>query len=1301
MSESASEKKKSLRTRFLHVLSVLFRPWSHFIFFFATLLSVAFSVCLFFPDFIATLNSLPLAINIILAIHYSICLIGVFYFAFMWLYVIWKQKKTHLKYLPEVVILLGAFALSVACKFYTYCITRPEYLNDFSGVIKIMGISFYGAIGGLQFEGLPINEEAVGNCFSLAMYFGSSVLAGLIFFSVIASTAFSEMYCRVWIWFRNTSKKDIYVFTALNDETLNIAKSISEDERKAKSSVIIFAGPSLKPFDRHDPNCIEAMGRRYLYWSFSTKKKKNNESSNGESFLNRIGLYSWLCRPTSWNEVHVFAFDSDNDHIPNEEENMDYVFMDARNQLALMKKKAQKKKVSFVADIYDEEKGGLVRKTFKLSREDLCARYYGNLNRINRADWLTGNSQSGIGEKLSESEIHDLETEKARLLAENEKLASLHRRAYQSALGNEEKTRRIDRSFGVPQRHISYYILTKRKISYQSYQDKISELDEEFYGTYRLINHECFKTFNALQKAREEFSVQDAIYADFRHNHPDQIDELKKKLKSRDEGLARMDAAAKAFDHSWQKRKPFSIYVWNESDAIAREAQISMSEDKKTSLIPDPHDTWVRAYGFGPTGQSLARMLFSYTAAFDRNNGETSKFFCEVLDPEGADLLAGLVKLEMPFAAVFADEEGKNHPNLEGEYLARRDAILKEAYRDFAVAKPNPSPSDPTIWDVADGLVTNLFDGNMTQEALTELLESRHNTLLDSSSIENQEIPVPCFYFHDFGIGDIRAMDISSVEAPNHVPFHSPFAPHKEQPDYVLVAIGDDYANIRVANGVIKSLCATLEPDKKVTIFVNVWDEKNNNLVLGFAKARKDAAKGPKKKSEISADAGQVIYFDGPGGKDNIRLIIIGNNADIYQHESILPDQTSRNYNYSYSRIEDPTKTTEEQTIRNDEFSALSNRYFAGLGEYYRSLSRPSAHPAPDDFIESFDLLWQQAKAYVKQAAGEGNDEAVEEAVIAWRSLDVWRRRSSMEAQLSGARFYAELKAWEPRPDEKMEELFCDLARLEHQRWMRLHIADGWCYGSKKNPVTQTHPSILPYAFMRWKTGIYDLMNVYLGIAGGCYAEGRLPDGPEELEPMAKCAAEQALSNYYNDGNKIVCSDLDPLVWKFVQAAKGAEVSRKKNLRILIASDTPCADRNVAAFVLSLPKLKFENDVFSASTIPELGKTSFTVEFQQLAAAETSFGSFARYSGLESAGVKRIEEADAHNQIDESWNKVLDERPVFVLSSDSRQSSSFMLGLAQQKMKEDKLKVLVVLTNTEEFDSLIGPDSIKVFNFAK
>ena len=137
------------------------------------------------------------------------------------------------------------------------------------------------------------------------------------------------------------------------------------------------------------------------------------------------------------------------------------------------------------------------------------------------------------------------------------------------------------------------------------------------------------------------------------------------------------------------------------------------------------------------------------------------------------------------------------------------------------------------------------------------------------------------------------------------------------------------------------------------------------------------------------------------------------------------------------------------------------------------------------------------------------------------------------------------------------------------------------------------------------------------------------------------------------------------------------------------------------AFVLSLPKLKLENDVFSASTTPELGKTSFTLEFQRLAGAETSFGSFARYSGLESAGVKRIDEADACNQIHESWSKVLDERPVFVVSSDSRQSSSFMLGLAQQKMKEDKLKVLVVLTNTKEFDSLIGPDSIKVFNFAK
>ena len=1287
MSSEKSVVTEKGATRFFHsfgkFLKNLVTPWSHFIFLVGTILVVAASIVLYLPGVEEALDAVPLGLSIAFAIVYSILLVGVLYFAFMWLYVVWKQSKSHLKYLPEVVILLAAFALSVGFKFYVYCQGRG--IASFSDVLQGVGLSLYGAIGGLQFEGLPF--DAGGECFAIAMYFGSSVLAGLIFLSVIASQAFYEIYCRFWILFKSTSGKDIFIFTALNDETLNIAKSISEDKAKSKSSVIIFAGPSLKPFDRHDANCIEAMSHRYLYWSFSARKKNLGKASGSDSFLARIGLFSWLRRPTNWNEVHVFAFDSDDDHIPNEEENMDYVFLDARNQLGLMKTKAEKKSLRVTVNT---EKG---LRSIKLSRAELADRYYDNLQRINDANWLL----AGVGGPLGSQE-HNALSQKARSWEEENKvLASALKRVYAGAKNDPAKMERIDKWFGIPKWHISYYILTKRQINYQAYQDKIGELDREFYDTYRRINYECFDAYNQMIAAQSEHGMKERVYRDARHkSSPSEVNELVHKLEDLDRSAAVVNQKSAVFAKTWQRRKPFSIYVWNESDAISREAQIAMTEDPNTPIIPDPNDTWVRTYGFGPTGQSLAWMLFSYSTAFDQDNGKASDFFCEVLDPEGASKLAGLTKLKVPFSAVFADDLNNPHEDLEGEYRLRRQALLEEAYRNYAVVQEGVGEEHPTAWDIADGLIPNLFNSGLSDEKLQEMLKERHDTLLDPKSVENSEIPVPCFYFHDYGIGDIHAMDVPPEKKSSVKPFRSPFAPRKEQPDYFVVAIGDDYENIRIANDILKSLCSTLDPDKKATVFVNVWDEKNNNLIMGFAKAREKAvAKGSKKTSDISSDAGQIIYYSS-GKTDNIRLIIIGNNADIYQRGSILPDRRSRKYNFAYSTIQDQANEDSRWSKENEFFSLVSNEYFEKFGKHFNSASKEEKRPQPRDFIRNLSRLWNEACFHTLEAFDFTDNEQDKEALIAWRSLDVWRRRSSMEAQLWGARFYAELKAWKPREGDRFETLLCSLARLEHQRWMRLHIADGWHYDEKRSLTTQTHPSILPYAFMRWKTGIHDLMNVYIGIASGCYLHGFLP----KAKPDFFDAAKVAIDNGFQDGSRVLCSRFDERVYEFIQSAKSTELTQKRKVEILVASNDPCGDRNIVAFALSLYHLRQNDGVYSAKSSSLSEELDFNIAFRQLPAPEIAFGSCEHWASLKELGASTREDVSM-NLIRAAWGEELSKRPVFVVSSDSRLASACLLGLAKESLASGKLKRLVFLTSVNEFDDLAKDGTVYVFSPSK
>jgi hypothetical protein len=38
------------------------------------------------------------------------------------------------------------------------------------------------------------------------------------------------------------------------------------------------------------------------------------------------------------------------------------------------------------------------------------------------------------------------------------------------------------------------------------------------------------------------------------------------------------------------------------------------------------------------------------------------------------------------------------------------------------------------------------------------------------------------------------------------------------------------------------------------------------------------------------------------------------------------------------------------------------------------------------------------------------------------------------------------------------------MSRLEHRRWVVMRLLSGWTYGSKKDEVARTHPSICPWA---------------------------------------------------------------------------------------------------------------------------------------------------------------------------------------------------------------------------------------------
>ena len=262
-------------------------------------------------------------LQIILSIIYGFLFIAINYFLFIGTYLKLRKRFPKSKYAVEIGVFLVAFAINIAIKIIIFSSVENP-VNDPSGFINNLAIFYraiYMSIGGVQFEGLMDLPEGILLTAQI-LYFGSSIIFGLVAITLITFKAAYEVYSffQFKFFFRNhifsNYNRDIFVFTDLNDQTFFIADSIQKKYETEKNNfMIIFTGPRLEPFDRKNAFCSEAMGRGFLYWSYSQNDKTNVPAV--------LGLKKRKNDPT--NKFFVFAFDIDEDGKPLEEQNAQFV----------------------------------------------------------------------------------------------------------------------------------------------------------------------------------------------------------------------------------------------------------------------------------------------------------------------------------------------------------------------------------------------------------------------------------------------------------------------------------------------------------------------------------------------------------------------------------------------------------------------------------------------------------------------------------------------------------------------------------------------------------------------------------------------------------------------------------------------------------------------------------------------------------------------------------------------------------------------------------------------------------------
>lgn len=271
--------------------------------------------------------------NTVLGIIIGAVVLIVAYAGIMLAYFALRKRFSETKYLIEIATVVVVFLMSAVFKFIIAKFATDDdgnmILEDtIANNMALFFHSLYQGVGGLSLEGLAdlgdITSEVI-RC----LYTGTSVLGAFVFISVITATASYEIYSFVQLLFPENNR-NIFVFTALTDESIALAKSIKEQyENSAKDGKggvrkpkIVFAGPGLEPFDRHDGLCREVSANGFLYWSYFQK----DDDIATRSIAKALRLNN-RNRDDYTKKFVIFAFGSD-EYVPQEEDNMNLVFRD-------------------------------------------------------------------------------------------------------------------------------------------------------------------------------------------------------------------------------------------------------------------------------------------------------------------------------------------------------------------------------------------------------------------------------------------------------------------------------------------------------------------------------------------------------------------------------------------------------------------------------------------------------------------------------------------------------------------------------------------------------------------------------------------------------------------------------------------------------------------------------------------------------------------------------------------------------------------------------------------------------------
>ena len=941
--------------------------------------------------------SLPTGIGYAIGIVIALLILAVAYCLLMIVYSKIRRRLAGSKYAPEIIMVGIIAVLNIAIKFMII-----SNNVDFGGEATADGHAFsssygildvfravYAGIGNFTFEGLDgLYATSISKTLQM-LYYGSSLLTALVFASVIMATANYEFFSRVSLLItRRFGKNDFYIFTALTEETLMLAESITagdESERasgKKRHSVIIFAGSNLDSFDRKNELCRRVMANGFYYWSYNATKKSVTAAlklkvKNGLSSLSNMKERDRLV---------VFSFNAAN-HIPTEEENMDFVFSDIRKHIEEL----------------SLEKGGVY-------------------NRLLHAPF------------------------------------------------------------------VEYYVLTEREINYQAYQYKVDTFRRSitervaplFYAAWHAATGEgADKPWEELSAEEKKAFLRSSFKAAALPISSDTFTYYEKLCLTNGEVLDLFGYIC-------------NVSVWNEANAIAfstvdafQQLINKYPEDFRDFYERDIH---VCSVGFGLTAQSIVRHLYVHTS-FVFEDDAVSTFHVEAFDPNSTEI-TGFLQYENPLS-VYLNAETLSP--IDAETLA----VMKEKNPDYERKSLAEQHILKRCAEIRDAIMQ--ASGTHNDNAVMS-----HDDEIRPMAVTLHDISALKFEF-------VKKLDEYTGEDYSEV-----------RPQFVTIATGDDYRNIKIVNALVLDILKE-DSGKKQIIIMNVWDSKNLDLINRY-----NENDGYDTTETFSLGNTRVFRYS-----PELTLIVVGNNFEMYSERCIISYGPFAKYAVNYTRAQNmgalktkltfaPESSRDAQGVLKGEkdgdiigekgvvtgvVTAVDNAVNRITGEYLNGHEVPVTKEEAEKVYSAFCALCVLDKNEVTALlAGEGKEELrpllgvpgnaekmaaftryVDEMDFyvwkCWCGAMLWEKESNMSAFMFGnvyRRLFAE------KGGKLSFEDYIRLINIEHQRWMRVHMCNGWTFAKKKMKPRRAHDSILPlYAINEKQSYSYDLINVIWGVYKG------------------------------------------------------------------------------------------------------------------------------------------------------------------------------------------------------------------------